>query len=80
MQIYTFSQNDNFSLKNGIGVGKIVAMLTGDLGFDDIFSDENIQLIPFVISANIAIIFFAVTVVLLLQNLLIGLTVDDLKV
>lgn len=72
-----FIQNPNFSLNNGLGLGKIVAMLTGDLGFDDIFSANDI---PFIISANIALILFAVTVVLLLQNLLIGVTVNDLEV
>ncbi len=55
-------------------------MLTGDLGFDDIFSDERIVLIPHAIPANIALTLFAVTVVLLLQNLLVGLTVNDLDV
>lgn len=57
-------------------------MLSGDLGFDDIFSDKNIEGLEnrLLIPANFVIIVFVITVVLVLHNLLISLSVNDTKV
>lgn len=64
----------------GIGFGGILAMMTGELNYSTIFSENNVKQIPNVLPTVIVFILFILTVVILLQNLLIGLTVSNIEV
>lgn len=55
-------------------------MLTGELNYAAVFSEDNVKQIPNVLPAVIVFILFILTVVILLQNLLIGLTVSNIEV
>lgn len=67
-------------MKNGFSIGVFAEMLTRELGLNDAISEERIGLIKHAMPANIVLTVFAVTVILLLQNLFVGLTINDIDV
>lgn len=70
-----------------IGLIKVLAMMTGELGFDVFFDDEKddyknrkgYSLILLKVSAQLSFVLFLLFVTIVLMNLLIGIAVHDIK-
>ncbi len=60
---------------------KTLTMQTGELNFDDIFTEENLQRkYFFIVPASIVLTVFIIVMVILFPILLTGLTVDSIAV
>ncbi|CAL8128944.1 unnamed protein product [Orchesella dallaii] len=59
------------------GIAKIAAMLTGEIGFDDIIKEKEVLVVKVV--TYITLLAFITIVVIALQNLLVGLVVSDMQ-
>ncbi|CAL8098237.1 unnamed protein product [Orchesella dallaii] len=58
------------------GIPKIVAMMTGEIDFNEIFQDDKFSIM---FTKNVALLVFLTIVTLVLHNLLIGLVVSDME-
>lgn len=68
-------------MEYGLGIMKILSMMTGGIGNDELFpaDSENNGSAKWV-AAKIWCVIFMVTVTILLSNLLVGWTITEMKV
>lgn len=63
-----------------MGFAKLITMMTGEVDYGGIFYGDDEEQIAFKNVLKVLILVFVITVVILLQNLLIGMTVSDVQV
>lgn len=72
-------QRSQFLPSWGLGFAKLLAMMTGEIDSDGMFYGDDEDQIAFKNILKLTMIVFTITVVILLQNLLVGLSVSDVQ-
>lgn len=70
----------NNALLSIAGLNKVLAMMTGELTYNEFFADTTAGTFAYWIVGNLVFFIFVVTVTILLQNLLLGWTISDMQV
>lgn len=63
-----------------LGLNKVLTMMIGELSYDEIFPGDKVERVIYWVLGNLLFFFFIVSVTILLQNLLLGWTINDMKV
>lgn len=73
-------KNSSYNINWGLGIGKILAGMTGELNYDELFADESVEKMISEYAVKAILILFIITIVILFQNMLIALSFDDIEV